>query len=56
MSRKSFSVRIFLQDGCADGVKIISRSQWSGRGLVIPRSALAAELGRAEHQDPGSTC
>ncbi len=53
MTRKSFSVRIFLQDGCADGVKIISRSKWSGRGLVIPRPALAAELGRAELKDPG---
>ena len=53
MTRKSFSVRIFLQDGCADGVKIVSRSKWSGRGLVIPRSALAAELDRAELKDPG---
>ena len=53
MTRKSFSVRIFLQDGCADGVKIVSRSKWSGRGLVSPRSALAAELDRAELKDPG---
>ena len=53
MTRKSFSVRIFLQDGCAGGVKVVSRSQWSGRGLVIPRPALAAELGRAELKDPG---
>ena len=53
MTRKSFSVRIFLQDGCADGVKIVSRSKWSGRGLVIPRSALAVELDRAELKDPG---
>jgi len=53
MTRKSFSVRIFLQDGSADGVKIVSRSKWSGRGLVIPRSALAAELDRDELKDPG---
>ena len=53
MTRKSFSVRIFLQDGHADGVKIVSRSKWSGRGLVIPRFALAAELERVELKDPG---
>lgn len=53
MTRKAFSVRIFLQDGCADGVKIVSRSKWSGRGLVIPRSALAAELERVELKAPG---
>jgi hypothetical protein len=50
---KSFSVRIFLQDGRADGVRVVSRSKWSGRGLVIPRSSLAAELDRAELKDPG---
>lgn len=48
MTRKSFSVRIFLQDGHADGVRIISRSKWSGRGLVIPRASFAEELDRAE--------
>lgn len=52
-TRKSFSVRIFLQDGRADGVRIVSRSKWSGRGLVIPRAALAAELGRTELAAPG---
>ena len=53
MTRKSFSVRIFLQDGFADGVKVVSRSKWSGRGLVIPRPSLAAELDRTELKDPG---
>jgi len=53
MSGKSFSVRIFLQDGHADGVRIISRSKWSGRGLVIPRAALAEEQDRAELKAPG---
>lgn len=53
MTRKAFSVRLFLQDGCADGVKVVSRSKWSGRGLVIPRPSLAAELGRAELKAPG---
>lgn len=51
--RKSFSVRMYLQDGHAGGVKIISKSKWSGRGLVIPRMALAQEKDREELQDPG---
>ncbi len=53
MTRKSFSVRIFCQDGHADGVKIIAKSKWSGRGLVIPRASLAEEVGRAELNAPG---
>jgi len=53
MTGKSFSVRIFLQDGHANGVRIVSRSKWSGRGLVIPRVCLAEQLGRAELSAPG---
>jgi len=53
MTRKSFSVRIFLQDGHANGVRIVSRSKWSGRGLVIPRACLAEQLERAELKSPG---
>ena len=53
MTGKSFSVRIFLQDGHANGVRIVSRSKWSGRGLVIPRVCLAEELGRTELSTPG---
>lgn len=53
MTPKSFSVRFFLQDGHADGVKIISKSKWSGRGLVIPRSSLPAEKTRKELNAPG---
>lgn len=48
MSPKSFSVRIFLQDGHAGGVKVVSKSKWTGRGLVIPRSAFAQERERKE--------
>jgi hypothetical protein len=53
MTGKSFSVRIFLQDGHVNGVRIVSRSKWSGRGLVIPRVCLAEELGRVELSAPG---
>lgn len=53
MAKKSFSVRIFLQDGHADGVKIISKSKWTGRGLVIPRTSFSVEKEREELNAPG---
>lgn len=53
MTPKSFSVRIFLQDGHADGVKIVAKSKWPGRALVIPRSSFPEEKHRAELNAPG---
>lgn len=53
MTPKSFSVRVFLQDGHAGGVRIISKSKWSGRGLVIPQNCFAEEKARKELKDPG---
>jgi hypothetical protein len=53
MSSESFSVRIYLQGGHVDGVKIIARSKWSGRALVIPRSSLQQEINRDELNAPG---
>ncbi len=53
MSPKSFAIRIFLADGTADGVKIIAKSKWSGRCMVIPRKLFARESGREELDAPG---
>ena len=53
MSVKPFAVRIFLQDGTIDGVKIVAKSKWVGRGIVIPRSLLPEELDRPELNVPG---
>jgi hypothetical protein len=53
MTPKAFSVRIFLQDGHVDGVKIIAKSKWPGRALVIPRSSLPEEIDRKELNVPG---
>ena len=53
MTPKSFSVRIYCQDGHADGVKLIAKSKWSGRALVIPRASLPGESNRAELNAPG---
>ena len=53
MSAKSFAVRIFLADGTVDGVKIIAKSKWPGRAIVIPRTLFAEEKTRAELNAPG---
>ncbi len=53
MTSKSFSVRIFLQDGHADGVLVLAKSKWSGRCLVIPKESFVAEKNRTELNAPG---
>ena len=53
MSPKSFAIRIFLADGTADGVKIIAKSKWSGRCMVIPRKLFVRESEREELAAPG---
>jgi hypothetical protein len=53
MAGKSFSVRIFLQDGHADGVLVVAKSSWPGRVLVLPRASYALEGQRKELNAPG---
>lgn len=53
MTAKSFSVRIYLQDGHASGVKIVSKSKWAGRGLVIPCAVWDREKERDELRASG---
>ena len=43
-----FSVRIFLPQGDPEGLKIVEKSNWTGCGLVIPRSLFGEAKGRAE--------
>ena len=45
---RAFSVRLFLPGGDPDGVKTVEKSNWTGRGLVIPRSLFAETRSRAE--------
>ncbi len=45
---KGFSVRIFLPDGHPDGLKIVEKSDWTGHGLVFPRSLFAQAKIRPE--------
>jgi hypothetical protein len=36
--QRGCSIRIFLVDGTPDGVRTIDKSNWTGRGIVCPRS------------------
>ena len=46
--RRGFSVRMFLPDGDPDGVKVVEKSNWTGCGLIIPRSLYGEAKGRPE--------
>jgi hypothetical protein len=35
---KPYSIKVFLPGGDPDGLRIIEKSNWSGAGLVVPRS------------------
>jgi hypothetical protein len=46
--RRGFSVNVFLPNGDPDGVKVVEKSNWTGRGLVIPRPMFGETRGREE--------
>jgi hypothetical protein len=46
--RRGFSVHVFLPNGDPDGVKVVEKDNWTGRGLVIPRVMFADTRGRDE--------
>lgn len=50
---RAFSVRLFLPGGDPDGVKIVEKSNWTGSGLVIPRTLFGETRGRAELKRAG---
>lgn len=50
---RPFSIRIFCPDGNPVGLRIISKSNWTGCGLVCPRSILPIVKSRKEFSQPG---
>lgn len=48
-----YSINIFLADGKPDGLRIITKTGWSGRGVVFSRNDLSDVKGRDEFQRPG---
>jgi len=51
--KRPTSIRIFLADGTADGLRIIEKSNWTGRAVVVNRSQIDRALGRDEMNRPG---
>lgn len=47
------SIRIFLADGTPDGIRIVEKSNWTGKAVVAGRAQLAAALKRDEMARPG---
>ncbi len=47
------SIRIFLSDGTPDGIRIVEKSNWTGRAVVASRAQLAEALKRDELSRPG---
>lgn len=50
---KPTSIRIFLADGMPDGLRLIDKSNWTGRAVVVSRSEIERALARPELRQPG---
>ena len=48
LQRRGFSVNVFLPAGDPEALKVVEKSNWTGRGLVIPRPMFADSRGRPE--------
>lgn len=46
--RQPYSIKIFLPGGDPDGLRTIEKSNWSGSGLVVPRSLFGEAKQRKE--------
>lgn len=50
---RPFSIRIFLAEGSASGLRFVEKSNWSGHGFVCPRPRFTAVKGRLEFEKAG---
>src|ERR1700752_4876248 len=48
MATGPFTIRIFVPDGDPEGVRLIDRMNWTGHGIVFPRSKWPEVRQRAE--------
>jgi hypothetical protein len=51
--RRGFPLRIFLSDGTPDGLRIVEKSNWIGRGVVCARSQFRYAKARPEFKKTG---
>ncbi|MES1933498.1 hypothetical protein T35B1_12856 [Salinisphaera shabanensis T35B1] len=47
------SIRIFLADGTPEGLRVVEKSNWTGRAVVVSRSEIGRALARDELRQPG---
>jgi Domain of unknown function (DUF4357) len=47
------SIRVFLADGTPDGLRLVEKSNWTGLGIVCPRSQYPDARQRGEFARPG---
>jgi hypothetical protein len=50
---RGFSLRIFLPDGAPEGLRLIEKSNWTGHGLVCPRTRFKDARHRSEFARTG---
>ncbi len=50
---KPTSIKIFLADGTPEGIRLVEKSNWTGRAVVASRAQLAEALKREEMARPG---
>ena len=48
ITRRGFSVNVYLPGGDPEGLKVVEKSNWTGRGLVIPRAMFGESKAREE--------
>jgi len=53
MSKLGFSIRLFVVDGVPDGLRLVEKSNWVGRGVICPRSVFADSKCRREFDKTG---
>ena len=53
-----FTLKIFVADGDPEGIRIVDRMNWTGRGIVFPRTKCSDALKRDEFSRAGvySSC
>ncbi|MFA5167316.1 MAG: GIY-YIG nuclease family protein [Candidatus Omnitrophota bacterium] len=48
-----FEIRIFVVDGDPDGLRLVERTNWSGKALMFPRALYPQVRNRVEFKQPG---
>lgn len=52
-SNKPYSIHILLPNGTPDGLRLVEKTNWTGKGVVCPRSVLQTAKSRSEFSRAG---